>query len=430
MSIQILTVLKNKLNDLAANGELNAETRRNTLKEELQFYLLNFIYHHKEYNQWIMYGGSALRIIHGLNRMSVDLDFEVAHTVTANFLEELKKEIENYLINAYGANDDFVTMKIINSRGLRLKFHVGQELSLGYSSNQVWIEIHLHHFVALKTVIERRPINRNQFSLVILTYNMSALMASKLAAILLRGTRAVGKDIYHEKGRDIYDLLWYMEKKIVPDFDYLIAKGVDIKDLRALFDKLTVQMNKVNDKNLKDDLAPLFVDKTFIANWLSNWHESYFKLLEEYKMYTATELKQVEICYGPSDIFSFFVRYQTEENKLVRIHYLLANDSRIDFDEGDLRIKIDPKIGDKIVFDNTSWEIKSATQKKQEKLKQYAMLFYQKTENYLKKTNRIMVGDRIVTKIIRMDATNLNLNEQIALNRSNLLSCELDDLLK
>ena len=82
MSEQISTILKRKLDDLAAYGSLDAETRRNALKEELQFYVLNFIYHHPEYNTWIMYGGSSLRIIHGLDRMSVDLDFEISHAIT------------------------------------------------------------------------------------------------------------------------------------------------------------------------------------------------------------------------------------------------------------------------------------------------------------------------------------------------------------
>ena len=87
MSEQIITTLKRKLADLAAYGELDAETRRNYLKEELQYYILNFIYHHPEYSNWIMYGGSALRVIHELNRMSVDLDFEVDHKVENNFLD-------------------------------------------------------------------------------------------------------------------------------------------------------------------------------------------------------------------------------------------------------------------------------------------------------------------------------------------------------
>ena len=41
-----------------------------------------------------------------------------------------------------------------------------------------------------------------------------------------------------------------------------------------------------------------------------------------------------------------------------------------------------------------------------------------------------MLGDSIVTKAIRMTTDNLNRKEQNVLNRSALLSCELDDLLK
>ena len=41
-----------------------------------------------------------------------------------------------------------------------------------------------------------------------------------------------------------------------------------------------------------------------------------------------------------------------------------------------------------------------------------------------------MLGDSIVTKVIRMTADNLNQKEEIVLNKSVLLSCELDDLLK
>ena len=223
MSEQILTTLKRKLDDLAAYGELDAETRRNALKEELQFYVLNFIYHHPEYSKWIMYGGSALRVCHGLERMSVDLDFEVAHSISEKFLEKLKKEIEKYFINTYGTDPKFLTIKITTGRGLLLKFHIGEELSIGHPSKQVHVKIDFNHFTAPKTVTERRPINQDQLSFVITTYNMSALMASKIAAIFLRRTRGVGEKVYEEKGRDIYDLLWYMTKKVVPDFDYLIA---------------------------------------------------------------------------------------------------------------------------------------------------------------------------------------------------------------
>jgi hypothetical protein len=427
MSEQITIILKRKLDELTAYGEISAETRYNAFKEELQFYVLNFIYHHPEYSKWIMYGGSALRIIHGLDRMSVDLDFEVSHPITNKFLEELAAEVKNYFSNTYNAGDDFLKIKITNSRGLLLKFYIENELSSGHPSKQLHVKIDLNYFVAPKTVVERRPINRGQLSFVILTYNMGALMASKIAAIFLRGTRGVGEALYEEKGRDIYDLLWYMGKKIVPDFGYLVAKRIDIKDLRALFNKLTLQMNKVNNENLKNDLSPLFVDQTFIKNWLANWFESYFRLLDDYRISTITTLDNIQVHeHFQTDNFSFTYTYNTEDGKTVIVRYILS-DYWVNYSEKLLPIKVDEKLNDKIKFTRDGW---SSVPIPEDKLKQYITLFYQKTENYFKKTNQIMIGHEIITKVIRMTAVNLNPKEQIVLDRSTLISCELDDLLK
>ena len=427
MSERLTSILKRKLEDLANYGGLDAETRRNALKEELQYYILNFIYHHPEYNNWIMYGGSALRIIHGLDRMSVDLDFEISHAITEKFLEKLKKEVDEHFANTYGANADFLAIKTTKDRGLLLKFTVGEELSFGHFSKQIHIKIDLNHFVARKTVTERRPINRDQLSFVIITYNMSALMASKIAAIFLRGTRGIGNAIYEEKGRDIYDLLWYMGKRVVPDFDYLIAKNIDVKDSRALFDKLTIQVNKVSDKNLEQDLEPLFVDKNYIRNWLKNWRESYLRLLDEYKIRIITGFERVIVTQDfRTGELAFVFWYNTTENEPVRIEYDLS-DYWIKFREGEISIAVEKIVEDKIEFLDIS---RNSGLKSKEKLKQYATLFYQKTAKYFKKTNGVMLGDAITTKVIRITADNLNQKEQIVLNKSTLLSRELNDLLK
>src|SRR3989338_6093776 len=429
MSEQILAILKRKLDDLAPQGEMDAETLRNALKEEIQFYVLNFIYHHPEYNKWIMYGGSALRIIHGLDRMSVDLDFEVPEKITKNLLEELKKEIEEHFSGAYNTPAGFLTAKIVSGRGLLLKFNAGEALSLGHPSNQVHVKIDLNHFTAPKTVTERRPINRDQLSFVIMTYNMSTLMASKVAAIFLRGTRGVGKAFYEEKGRDIYDLLWYMNNKIVPDLDYLTAKDVEeAKDLRTLFDKLTVKMNAVSDANLKQDLLPLFVNRTYVENWLKNWRESYLRLVDAYKICTVITLESVQVHqYFDTDNFTFTFTYGgEEEGKACRIRYVVS-EYWIEYREGDLTIKVDESINNIIKFTRDGV---SSQPLPEDKLRQYATLFYQKTEKYLEKTKRIILGRSITTKLIRMTADNLNQKEQIVLNKSALVSCELDDLLK
>ncbi|KAF0135119.1 MAG: Uncharacterized protein FD145_257 [Candidatus Saganbacteria bacterium] len=422
MSNQILAALKIKIDDLATHKTLDVEIKRNALKEDLQYYVLNFIYHHPQYSDWIMYGGSALRICHGLDRMSVDLDFEIKSEITTPFLREIKEAIEKHFSNTYGTEADFLTVKTTGVRGLLLRFHIGDELGLGHPSKQVHVKIDLHHFTAPKTVVERRPINRDQLSFVITTYNMSALMASKIAAIFLRGQRGVGDAVYEEKGRDIYDLLWYMTKKVVPDLDYLVAKKIDVKDLRALFDKLTLQMNKVNNVNLKHDLTPLFVNQIFIENWLKNWRESYLRLLEDYKINTATKLESMEVHQDfDTDNYFLIYTYNTEEERSTRIRCIIS-DYWITDREGDLPTKINDKVVQLVISD-----IKGQLS---DKLKQYVTLFYDKVEAYLKKTNRVMLGNSISTKVIRMTADNLNQKEQIVLNKSALLSCELDDLFK
>lgn len=422
MSEHILAVLKRQFEELSAFGEIDAETKLNALKEEMQYYVLNFIYHHPEYSHWIMYGGSALRAIHDLDRMSVDLDFELSHPVTDLYLEKLKIDIEKHFAGAYGADPGFLSIKFSGRRGLLLKFHVGKELILGHDSKQVHVKIDLNHFHAPKIMTERRPINRSQLSFVIASYNMSALMASKIAAIFLRGKRGVGRAVYEEKGRDIYDLLWYMNKKVVPDLDYLAAKGIDVKNPRELFDRLTVQMNRVNDNNLKQDLVPLFVNHTYISNWLKNWRESYLRLLDDYEINAVTALESIRILQDFSTgNFSFVYSYGTEEGGAVRIIYNIS-DCWIRFREGDLPIKINDKIIPSVVGDMKD--------RLNDKLKQYATLFHEKTEAYLNKTGRIIPGNNMATKLIRMTADKMNQNEQIVRNKSNLLSCELNDLLK
>lgn len=425
MNDQILIKLKRKLDDLSAYGQVGVETQRNALKEELQFYVLNFIYHHPKYSNWVMYGGSALRICHDLDRMSVDLDFEVSNPVSKVFLDELREEIETYFKDTYGTGSEFLTIKITTGRGLLLRFHIREELGIRHPSKQVHVKIDLNHFIVPKTVIERWPINHDQLSFVIKIYNMSSLMASKIAAIFLRGQRGVGKEMYEEKGRDIYDLLWYMAKKVIPDLDYLVAKGIDAKDLQALFNRLTLQMNKVNNTNLKQDLRPLFIDQRFIENWLKNWLESYFRLLDGYEIHTVTDLHTVALTRDSNrEILGFDYYYATEEGSTISIKYSLS-DYWIDDREGELTIAIDDD-----VVQHMTVEVREAKGRKVMKQKQYATLFYQKTERYLKRTNRIVLGDTITTKLIRMTADNLNQKEQIVLNKSALLSCELDDLFK
>ena len=428
MSEQISTTLKRKLDGLSTYGFsiTDPEIRLNALKEELQFYVLDFIYHHPEYNKWIMYGGSALRICYDLDRMSVDLDFEVSNDVDNDFLNELKEEAEKHFSKVYGVDSEFLKIIITNNRGILLKFRVGNLID-GYNSEWVHVKIDLNLFVPASSVVtERMPQNHGQLSFVILTYNLSSLMASKIAAIFLRGTHSIGKAIYEEKGRDIYDLLWYMSKKIVPNLDYLKAKKVEeAKDYRTLFTKLAVKMNNVSEENLKNDIMPLFLDSRYVNNWLKSWREIFFQLRDTYKIRTVSKFEKVRVFEDfRTDVFSFIFEYSTKEGDRVRIIYNL---SEYWFLYKDIEFPIKGVVSDNIEFLANGVSSNPTSEKKQ---KEYASLFYEKIEAYLKKINYELVGDTLTTKLIRVTADNLNQKEQIILRKEDLIRCDFDDLLK
>ena len=151
------------------------------------------------------------------------------------------------------------------------------------------------------------------------------------------------------------------------------------------------------------------------------------RLFDAYKIRTIKELESIGIHQDfRTDTFSFVYWYNTEDGGSVRVVYNLS-EYWIIYGEGNLQIEADKKLEEKMGFGSNGV---SSRPTPQDKLKQYATLFYQKTEKYFKKTNGVMLGDAIITKVIRMTADNLNQKEQIVLNKSALLSCELDDLLK
>jgi len=119
--------------------------------------------------------------------------------------------------------------------------------------------------------------------------------------------------------------------------------------------------------------------------------------------------------------FSIKYVYKTEGDKLVSIIYNLGA-RWIDFSEGDITTEIDDKI---IKF--VEPEIRD---KISDKLKRYVSLLYDKNGSYFKKVNKVVAGDLITTKLIRNTADNFDPKNQIILDKSALLSCELDDLLK
>ena len=207
---------------------------KNAIKEYLQFPVLAFIYSKKEYQDFIFMGGSALRIIHGLPRLSEDLDFDLPLDTYHNLdLNVLGEEIKKYFRDQFLLN---ISFRVQGKIRLYLKFQILKDLGLadgGSESDYLYVKIELSPGSFQQPEYEVAPVSAYGFNFLVKTYSLKFLMTGKLCAIFDRAWFK-GKDNEIDiKGRDYYDLFWYFEKGIEPDFKTL-DKKFGIKKLSEL----------------------------------------------------------------------------------------------------------------------------------------------------------------------------------------------------
>jgi len=420
MENTLINNLSSRIKELQSLGVTGERIQRNVLKEELHYYVLNFIYNHPEYSKWTMYGGSVLRICHGLNRMSVDLDFEVEK------MPDLKK-LGNELIEYFKKNYEIdLEAKITREKGIILKLSIAKELGIGQSSSKIHVKIDLEKSCVKNVAFAKIPVNKGQFSFVVKTYNMGGLMASKIAAVFGRSERGFGDVVVDYKPQDIYDLIWYMgqEPKVLPDLDYLRDKGLDYPDVYEMFNDLTAKkIGRLDDSILKKELPNFFENQNYIVDWLKNWRIGYFKLKDDYKMRKVKKLINIRVWNAfETGNLVFDYTYEADDSGLFRVRYRIS-DYWFTFREGDINISIDKNI---INLVEEKPDFRGATV---DRLNKYITLFAEKTEKHFHKANRVVFGKSIITRVIRMTGDNLS-QDQIVLDKSALKSCELGDLMK
>jgi predicted nucleotidyltransferase component of viral defense system len=136
---------------------LSVETKRILLKQNLQAYVLDFLYNHANYRLLNFYGGTCLHIIYGLNRLSEDLDFDNNINLSLdNLAEDLKKMFKT----TFEYNETIVKTQQSAQGILRitLKFPVLNELTLSSHPNEALhlkVEVSHHQQVAR---IQKTPI--------------------------------------------------------------------------------------------------------------------------------------------------------------------------------------------------------------------------------------------------------------------------------
>jgi len=209
------TLIQTLQNILASKDPLLApETRRIIMKEVLQAYVLDYLYNHLSYRHLNFYGGTCLHVVYGLNRLSEDLDFDNRAGLD---LDPLADDLVQYFHKLFGDAD--VSAKAQEGEGgilrVTIKFPVLNALGLSPHPSEALhlkVEVSQHKQVA---VIQRTPVFVYGRSLVAAHFSLETMMAGKMLACLERNFER-GRSGTQIKGRDFYDLLWFMQQHIQP----------------------------------------------------------------------------------------------------------------------------------------------------------------------------------------------------------------------
>ena len=252
--------------------------QRNIVKEYLQVLVLRFLYSKEDYRELVFYGGSCLRHCFSLPRLSEDLDFiDISKKVSP---ERLAAEIKAYFEKKTGLK---VTTKTQKFR-ITLKFPILYELNLAEPPESDWlflkIEIYKEFDFCKAYKIEVIPLFKFGEAVLLRTFDLSTLMATKIRAILHRKwerTDRKGKVLARVKGRDYYDLMWYLDKGVEPNLR--CTEGIrDKSDLRKM---LLEQVRKVDSQSLKYDLESLMEDRDFLDDLGDNFKEILARQIEK-----------------------------------------------------------------------------------------------------------------------------------------------------
>jgi len=275
-----METLKPVLKNLILNSSGGKNFKMNIAKEYLQIIVLEFIYSSPKYGKMFFYGGSCLAQCFGLDRLSEDLDF-VDSEKSIN-VEEFAKDIEDY----FAKNTDLVLNTSTQKFRIYLKFPILHDLGIGEANRSetdnliLKIEVFSGFDFCKKYNTEIRPIFKFNKSILVKTFDLPTLMSTKIRAILNRKWEKKdksGKVLIKVKGRDYFDLMWYLEKGVIPNLECIEG----IESMEELKNKLLAVISDIDSQSIKLDLEAFINNENLVGNISLNLKDILRRSIEE-----------------------------------------------------------------------------------------------------------------------------------------------------
>lgn len=247
---------------------------RTLLKDALQDYVLRFIYESEKFKDLIFTGGTCLKKIYGLPRFSEDLDFDCIKSFDITVLE---KSLREYFSQVLQYKE--ISTKITNNRKtIFLKFPILEQLGLSQNSSDSQI-LFLRCDLAEQAGVCKTEVNTlstKEYSFFVLSYDLPTLFANKIIAFLEREYFKSNDQKEPFKGRDVFDLVWFLETSAKTGFSFAplwerVFAKLQINSKKEVLARLVSKLEKINKENLKYDLMPFVANEKYIEDLGNNF---------------------------------------------------------------------------------------------------------------------------------------------------------------
>jgi len=250
------------------------------LREIIQEVALLGLWRAKFFEHAAFYGGTALRILYGLDRFSEDLDFSRLEPSADFNLARYTASLEEELL-AFGVNvrEEMVDKAVESAvQSAFLKGNTRNELLVIETGEEIARQIPAGQVLKIKLEVDTDPplgfTSHTRYLLhpipfAVRCYILPDLFAGKMHALLFRKWKN------RVKGRDWYDFVWYaanhpqlnivnLEQRMRQTGHW---KGEESLSKAAFSELLNVAIDTLDVDQARRDVAPFVKDRQMLAIW-------------------------------------------------------------------------------------------------------------------------------------------------------------------
>jgi predicted nucleotidyltransferase component of viral defense system len=259
-------------NQMLSSYDITTELqKRNAIFEVNQQIILSGLYNGGFFNEAAFYGGTCLRIFHGLQRFSEDMDFSLlAPNENFDFTHYFQPIIDQFAM---------VGREVEIRKKDKKNFGKVESAFLKDNTDVYDITFQTEKSVKIKIEVDTQPPLKFQTEQKLLLlpqsfmtrcFTLPALFAGKMHALVYRAWKT------RVKGRDWYDFEWYVRHNVPLDFTHLCGRALQFNheelDKETFLQKLNERLAMADMNQIKADVLP------FVRNpkELDIWSNDYF----------------------------------------------------------------------------------------------------------------------------------------------------------